>query len=83
MDNNIGIVLSGGGVRAIAHIGLLEVLRENNIYPNYVSGTSGGAMVGALYAAGYSKDKMLEFFKETPLFKLNLYSKKKTWHYGY
>jgi len=77
MNKNIGIVLSGGGVRAIAHIGLLEVLRENDIHPNYVSGTSGGAMVGALYAAGYSKDKMLDFFKETPLFKLNLYSKNK------
>lgn len=74
MDYNIGIVLSGGGVRAIAHIGLLQALQENNIHPQIISGTSGGALVGALYAAGYDTKMMLHFFEETPLFKFSLYS---------
>ena len=74
MDYNLGIVLSGGGVRALAHIGLLQALNENNIHPEIVAGTSGGAMVGALYAAGYDTQSMLQFFKETPLFKFSLYT---------
>ncbi len=74
MNYNIGIVLSGGGVRAIAHIGLLQALKENNIHPQIIAGTSGGAMVGALYAAGYDTDTMLQFFYDTPLFKFSLYS---------
>lgn len=74
MDYNLGIVLSGGGVRAIAHIGLLQALKENNIHPQIIAGTSGGAMVGALYAAGYDTQTMLQFFKDTPLFKFSLYT---------
>jgi NTE family protein len=74
MDYNLGIVLSGGGVRAIAHIGLLQALKENNIHPEIIAGTSGGAMVGALYAAGYDTQTMLRFFKDTPLFKFSLYT---------
>jgi NTE family protein len=74
MDYNIGIVLSGGGVRAIAHIGLLQALKENNIHPDIIAGTSGGALVGALYAAGYDTERMLKFFNDTPLFKFSLYT---------
>ncbi|NQW35624.1 MAG: patatin-like phospholipase family protein [Flavobacteriales bacterium] len=74
MDYNLGIVLSGGGVRALAHIGLLQALKENNIHPEIIAGTSGGALVGALYAAGYDTKTMLQFFNETPLFKFSLYS---------
>ena len=74
INNEIGLVLSGGGVRAIAHVGFLQVLLENNITPTKVSGTSAGALVGALYAAGYNTDEMLAFFKQTPLLKLSLYA---------
>lgn len=74
MNYNLGIVLSGGGVRAIAHIGLLQALKENNIHPEIIAGTSGGAMVGALYAAGYDTKQMLQFFYDTPLFKFSLYT---------
>ena len=74
MDNNIGLVLSGGGVRAIAHIGLLQVLNENNIRPTHLSGTSAGALIAALYAANYSPKEMLSFFEQTPLLKLTLYA---------
>ena len=74
MAKEIGLVLSGGGVRALAHIGLIKVLLENNIVPTRISGTSAGALVAALYAAGYTPDEMLLFFKQTPLLKLSLYA---------
>lgn len=77
MAKEIGLVLSGGGVRAIAHIGFIKVLLENNIVPTKVSGTSGGALVAALYAAGYPLEDMLTFFHETPLLKLSLYARHK------
>ncbi len=50
----IGYALSGGGARGFAQIGVLKVLEEYGIYPDYISGTSIGAVVGALYAMGYS-----------------------------
>ena len=77
MAKEIGLVLSGGGVRALAHIGFIKVLIENNIIPTRVTGTSAGALVAALYAAGYSPDEMLVFFKQTPLLKLSLYARNK------
>src|SRR5581483_8059891 len=50
----VALVLSGGGARALAHIGVLEVLDSLRIRPDLVVGTSMGAIVGALYASGYS-----------------------------
>ncbi len=70
----IGLTLSGGGVKAIAHIGLLKVLLDNDIRPNILSGTSGGALVAALYAAGKSPEEMIGFFESTPLFKFSLFT---------
>jgi NTE family protein len=55
-----GIALSGGGARGLAHIGVLAALEKNGISPGVISGSSMGAVVGALYAAGISTDKMLE-----------------------
>ena len=67
MQYHVGIVLSGGGSRGLAHIGVLAALRENGIEPDALSGTSAGALVGALYAAGYSTAEMFEFFvKKSP-----------------
>ena len=57
----IGIAFSGGGARGIAHVGVIRALREEGIEPAVVSGTSAGAIVGALYCAGM-KDKDLEHF---------------------
>ena len=54
----VGLVLSGGGMRGFAHIGVIRALEENNIPIDYVTGTSSGAFVGALYASGYSPDEM-------------------------
>jgi NTE family protein len=56
----VGLVLSGGGARGAAHIGVIKALEENNIPIDYVSGTSIGAIIGGLYAMGYTPDEMLE-----------------------
>ncbi len=69
--SNVGLVLSGGGVKGIAHIGLLSALMERDIFPEHISGVSAGAIVGGLYADGVTIDDMLTFFKETPLLKYN------------
>ncbi len=60
---SVGLVLSGGGAKGIAHIGVIRILEENNIPIDYIAGTSIGAIVGGLYAAGYSPDEMEELFK--------------------
>lgn len=70
-SKKIGLVLSGGGVRGMAHIGVLRALEEYGISASVVSGSSVGALVGALYANGIAVQDMLTFFKETPLFKYN------------
>jgi NTE family protein len=56
----VGLVLSGGGARGAAHIGVIKALEENNIPVDYITGTSIGAIVGSLYATGYTPDEMLE-----------------------
>lgn len=61
-SQSVGLVLSGGGAKGMAHIGVIRVLEENNIPIDYISGTSIGAIVGGLYAAGYSPDEMEELF---------------------
>ncbi len=74
---NIGLVLSGGGVRGVAHLGVLQVLKEIGIDPVVLSGTSAGALVGAFYAAGHSIENIFNFFKNTPVFKLGLFTASK------
>lgn len=58
----VGLVLSGGGASGMAHIGVLKALEENNIPIDYITGTSIGAMVGALYASGYSPAQIEAIF---------------------
>lgn len=58
----VGLVLSGGGAKGIAHVGVIKALEENSIPIDYVTGTSMGAIVGSLYSCGWSPDRMLEFF---------------------
>jgi NTE family protein len=64
----IGVVLSGGGVRGFAHLGVLKALDELGIRPYAISGVSSGAIVVALYAAGNSPEKILEFMKGNSYF---------------
>ncbi len=66
----IGITLSGGAAKGIAHIGVIKALEENGIHPEIVSGTSAGAIVGALYAAGKSPEEMMQFVHSSSLFKI-------------
>lgn len=66
----LGLVLSGGGMRGAAHIGVLKALEELGIWVDVLSGTSAGALVGALYAGGFQPEEILRLFKETPLFRL-------------
>lgn len=54
----IGLVLSGGGARGFAHIGVLKALEENHVPVDYISGASMGALIGALYATGRTPDEM-------------------------
>ncbi len=56
----LGVALAGGGARASAHIGVLQALNENGIFPDEISGCSAGAMIGALYCHGYSPLEILE-----------------------
>ncbi len=54
------LVLSGGGARGVAHIAVLEELEKRGIYPDYIVGTSMGALIGAFYSAGYNTDQLEE-----------------------
>ncbi len=71
MIYRLGVVCSGGGARAIAHIGVLHALEERGIRAECLAGTSAGAIVAALYAAGFSSDRMLNFFEAKNPFRLS------------
>lgn len=62
--NNIGICFSGGGVKGVAHIGVLKAFEEEGISFEYISGTSSGSIVATLYACGYSAEEIYELFKK-------------------
>lgn len=64
----VGLVLSGGGAKGMTHIGIIRALEENNIPIDYITGTSMGAIIGSLYAMGYSPDDM-EALLRSPDFK--------------
>ncbi|WP_281644844.1 patatin-like phospholipase family protein [Bacteroides zoogleoformans] len=64
----VGLVLSGGGAKGMTHIGIIRALEENNIPIDYITGTSMGAIIGSLYAMGYSPDDM-ESLLRSPDFK--------------
>ena len=72
-----GLVLSGGGVRGVAHIGAIKALEEYGISPSHIAGTSAGAIVGALYAGGCTWEEILDFFKTTEIFSINNYARSK------
>jgi NTE family protein len=67
---NIGIAFSGGGVRGIAHLGMLLALEEMGIQPHFLTGTSAGSIVGAFYASGYPPKEILEIISKTRLFRI-------------
>ena len=66
----IGIALSGGAAKGLAHLGVLKALEELHISLSIIAGTSSGAIMGALYAYGYPPDEILQIVISTRLFKL-------------
>lgn len=60
----VGLVLSGGGAKGLAHIGVLKVIDSLGVKVDYVAGTSMGAIIGSLYAVGYSGKQLDSIFKE-------------------
>lgn len=69
----IGLALSGGGARGAAHIGVLQALNENGIFPSHFSGASAGSIIAALYCTGYTPLEMLALSKEKEF--LHVFSK--------
>lgn len=61
----IGLVLSGGGAKGFAHIGVLKVLEEAGVKIDFIGGTSMGAVIGGLYASGYNASQIDSIFKKT------------------
>ncbi len=61
-SQKVAVVFSGGGPKGLAHIGVLKALEENQIPINYIAGTSIGAIIGGLYASGYSPDSIEKIF---------------------
>lgn len=76
-SKSIGLVLSGGGSKGIAHAGAIKFLEEQNIRPSRIAGTSAGAIVGAMYAWGKTPDEILSFFKSVYLFQWRHFTFKK------
>lgn len=73
----INLALSGGGVKGIAHAGVLQFLEEKKITISQIAGTSAGAIVGGLYAYGKSPREILNFFKSVDLFSWKHFTLKK------
>jgi NTE family protein len=61
-DLKVGLVLSGGGAKGLAHVGVLKILEEAGVRIDYIAGTSMGAIVGGLYASGYNADQLSAIF---------------------
>lgn len=69
-DIKVGLVLSGGGAKGLAHIGALKVMEESGVKIDYIGGTSMGAIVGALYASGYTANQLDSIFRSIDFEKL-------------
>jgi len=59
----VGLALSGGGSHGMAHIGVLKVMEEAGLRPDYITGVSMGSIVGAMYSIGYNSDSLHKIFK--------------------
>lgn len=72
--HKLAMVLSGGGVKGAAHIGVLQALEEYKIKPTIVAGTSAGALAGAFYACGYSAKEVMKLMTENSFFKFGAFT---------
>jgi len=73
----LGLVLSGGGARGIAHVGVIDALRSHGLMPDLIAGSSSGAIVGALAASDHPTEKMLEFFQKASPFRFSAVTMRK------
>lgn len=69
-SKKIGLALSGGGIRGVAHLGVMQALIDNNIQFSHISGTSAGAIGAAFFAEGYAPKEILQGIKDARLLKL-------------
>ncbi|MHB8206467.1 patatin-like phospholipase family protein [Mucilaginibacter sp.] len=69
-SKKIGLALSGGGVRGVSHLGVIQALTDYGIKFSHISGTSAGAVAGAFFAAGMPPREILQVIKDAKLFKL-------------
>lgn len=69
-SKKVGLALSGGGIRGVAHLGVMQALTDHGIKFSHISGTSAGAIAAAFFAEGYSPKEILQIIKETRLLKL-------------
>lgn len=67
---NIGLALSGGGIRAVSHLGVIQAMTDHGIRFSHISGTSAGAIAAAFIAEGYAPKEFLQMLKETRLLKV-------------
>jgi NTE family protein len=90
-----GLALSGGGIRGVAHLGVIKAMEECGIKPSVISGTSAGAIVGALYASGLSPQQILDIvikekffsyrsilFRKAGIFDMNMFERVYAKHIG-
>ncbi len=68
---NTGFVLSGGGARGFAHLGVAKALYERGIMPDIISGVSAGSIAGIFLADGWSPEDIFRYFKDTSIFKIS------------
>ncbi len=66
----IGVALSGGGAKGIAHLGVLKALEDRDIHIDMISGVSAGGLIGALYADGHTPEDICKFIQKSNLFKM-------------
>ena len=69
-DIKVGVVLSGGGAKGLAHVSVLRTLEDAGVRVDYIGGTSMGAIIGALYASGYNAKQLDSIIKSVDFFKV-------------
>jgi NTE family protein len=69
-SKKVGLALSGGGIRGVAHLGVIQALTDHGIEFSHISGTSAGAIAAAFFAEGYAPKEILQIIKDAKLFKM-------------
>jgi NTE family protein len=82
-QTRVGLVLSGGGASGLAHVGVLKALEERGIPIDYITGTSAGALVGSMYASGYSPEEIERYILSDDFLVMSTGKLKSTQHFLY